>query len=102
MNYTSQLDHDLIKEHDFEKEKIREQLNEAEKVQQSIYKNSEIVQKTPIVIVASILSKYDISDYGFYFETTPDLGKETYHPEPPAHTSYVVAVLWPETSNKED
>lgn len=98
MNYTSQIDHDLIKEHGFDKEKIREQLNEAEKLQFTTYKNHIAVNKTPIVITAVV----DWISYGFYFDPNPVLGREEYNPGFPAYTSYVVAILWPETSNRED
>jgi len=104
MKYTSQADHALIKEKGFDKEKIREQLNEAEKLQLSTYKNHDSVNKTPIVIT-TVINNYTPDErcsYGFYFDSVPDLGKETYHAEYPAHTSYIVAILWPVTSDKEN
>ena len=81
MKYKRELDHELIKE----------QLNEAERLQLSTYKGHIDINKTPIVITAVM----EWESYRFCFESNPELGKEEYHSEFPAYTTCIVAVLRP-------
>ena len=89
MKYKSEIDHELIKVKGFDEIMVKEELKKAEKLQMS--NKYAGMNKTPIEVSAVI----EWPAYGFCFESNPELGKKAYHPEFPAYTSYVIAILRP-------
>jgi len=100
MKYKPQLDDDLIKSLGINKSVIEHHLTNAEYTQNVVYKDYPLVQAKPTVI-EWVVYLDNTEAVHQYLMDKPELSQINVH-ENGQCTSYVVAILWPVTSNKEE